>query len=52
VLLLASGASRSVAETRYNVQRWTDMPHGGHFPALEQPQLWLDDVRAFFHDRR
>jgi hypothetical protein len=26
------------------------MPHGGHFPALEQPQLWLDDVRAFFHD--
>ena len=46
------GASRSVAEARYNVARWTDMPHGGHFPALEQPQLWLDDVRAFFHDRR
>jgi pimeloyl-ACP methyl ester carboxylesterase len=44
--------SRSAAETRYNVARWTDMPRGGHFPALEQPQLWIDDVRAFFHERR
>jgi len=47
-----SGLSRSGAEMRYNVVRWTDMPHGGHFPALEQPQLWIDDVRAFFHDHR
>lgn len=23
------------------------MPRGGHFAALEQPDLWLDDVRAF-----
>jgi pimeloyl-ACP methyl ester carboxylesterase len=48
----AFGVLRSDAETRYNVVRWTDMPRGGHFPALEQPQLWVDDVRAFFHDRR
>jgi pimeloyl-ACP methyl ester carboxylesterase len=48
----ASGSVRSGAEARYNVVRWTDMPHGGHFPALEQPNLWVDDVRAFFHDRR
>ncbi len=46
------GLSRSAAEARYNVARWTDMPRGGHFPALEQPQLWIDDVRAFFHDHR
>ena len=46
------GLSRTAAEARYNVERWTDMPHGGHFPALEQPQLWIDDVRAFFHNRR
>jgi epoxide hydrolase len=24
------------------------MPHGGHFPAFEQPKLWLGDIRAFF----
>ena len=47
-----SGAGRSGAEARYNVLRWTDMSRGGHFPALEEPKLWVDDVRAFFHDRR
>jgi len=47
-----SGVGRSGAETRYNVLRWTDMPRGGHFPAFEEPKLWVDDVRAFFHDRR
>jgi microsomal epoxide hydrolase len=31
-----------------NVVRWTEMPRGGHFAALEQPALLLDDVRAFF----
>lgn len=40
--------ARRAAERRYNVVRWTDMPRGGHFPALEQPDLWLNDVRAFF----
>ncbi len=46
------GGSRAGAETRYNVVRWTDMPRGGHFPAFEQPQLWVDDVRAFFRGLR
>ncbi|MBL9153116.1 MAG: alpha/beta fold hydrolase [Verrucomicrobiales bacterium] len=27
---------------------WTDMPRGGHFAALEQPELLLEDVRTFF----
>ncbi len=27
---------------------WTEMPRGGHFAALEQPQLLVDDVRVFF----
>jgi epoxide hydrolase len=43
---------RSGAEARYNIVRWTDMPRGGHFPAFEQPQLWVDDVRAFFRPLR
>jgi pimeloyl-ACP methyl ester carboxylesterase len=30
------------------VDKWTDMPRGGHFAALEQPDLLLEEVRAFF----
>ncbi len=44
--------ARQAADGRYNIVRWTDMPRGGHFPALEAPGLWLDDVRAFFADLR
>jgi epoxide hydrolase len=39
-------------EGRYNITRWTEMPMGGHFAALEQPQLLVADVRAFFRDLR
>ncbi len=39
---------RSWADQRYNIVRWTDMPRGGHFAALEQPELLVDDVRSFF----
>ncbi|MGI4857785.1 MAG: epoxide hydrolase family protein [Janthinobacterium lividum] len=38
---------RSQAEKTYDVVRWTDMPAGGHFAALEEPARWLADVRAF-----
>jgi len=31
---------------------WTEMPRGGHFAALEQPKLLVDDVRAFFRKVR
>jgi hypothetical protein len=34
------------------VAHWTEMPRGGHFAALEQPQLLVDDVRAFFRTVR
>ena len=43
---------RRWAEARYNITRWTVMPKGGHFAALEQPQALVDDVRAFFRDLR
>jgi len=32
----------------YNVVQRTEMPKGGHFAALEQPDLLLDDMRKFF----
>ena len=30
----------------------TEMPHGGHFAALETPELLAKDVRKFFHTVR
>lgn len=39
-------------EAQYNVQQFTDMPRGGHFAAMEEPQLLVDDVRKFFRGRR
>lgn len=41
-------APREFAERHFNVQRWTTMPRGGHFAALEEPQLLADDLRQFF----
>jgi pimeloyl-ACP methyl ester carboxylesterase len=43
---------RSWVERRYNVTHWADMPRGGHFAAMEQPELFVDDVRAFFRSVR
>ena len=45
-------APREWAERAYNVQHWTDMPAGGHFAAMEQPALLVEDVRAFFRGLR
>jgi pimeloyl-ACP methyl ester carboxylesterase len=38
---------RSFAERAYNIVRWTDMPRGGHFAAMEEPDLYVDEVRAW-----
>jgi len=40
-------APRSYVERIYNIQRWTEMPKGGHFAALEQPDLLIKDIRDF-----
>jgi epoxide hydrolase len=39
---------REWCEPIYNIKRFTKMPRGGHFAAFEQPELFVDDVRAFF----
>ncbi len=38
---------RSYVERLYNVTHWTEMPRGGHFAAMEQPELLIEDIRAF-----
>ncbi len=43
---------REWAERFFNVQRWTEMPRGGHFGALEEPELLAGELRAFFRGLR
>jgi pimeloyl-ACP methyl ester carboxylesterase len=40
-------APREFAERFFDLRRWTEMPRGGHFTAMEEPELFADDVRAF-----
>lgn len=40
-------APREWLEDLYTIERWTEFPNGGHFPALENPQAFLVDLRAF-----
>ena len=46
---------RAAAEANYNLVSWSEMPRGGHFAALEVPDLLAEEIRAFFrplrHDR-
>jgi epoxide hydrolase len=39
---------RPWVERAYNITHWVEMPRGGHFAAMEQPALFVDDVRSFF----
>ena len=38
---------RSWCERTYNLVHWTDMPRGGHFAAMEAPDLFVQDLREF-----
>lgn len=39
---------RAWAEAAYDLRHWTVMDRGGHFAALEEPELYLNDLRTFF----
>jgi microsomal epoxide hydrolase len=43
---------RAWAEHRFNITRWTRMESGGHFAAMEEPEVLVDDIRAFFRTVR
>jgi pimeloyl-ACP methyl ester carboxylesterase len=45
-------APRVWLEPRMNLVHWTEMPRGGHFAALEEPELLVEDVRTFFRGLR
>lgn len=43
---------RHKAELTENIVRWTEFDRGGHFAAMEEPDLLVDDIRAFFRQLR
>jgi epoxide hydrolase len=45
-------ALRHIADRTNNIVRWTEYDRGGHFAAMEEPDLVVDDIRAFFREIR
>jgi pimeloyl-ACP methyl ester carboxylesterase len=45
-------AIRRYAEQSNRIVHWSEFDRGGHFAALEAPDLFVDDVRAFFRTLR
>ena len=43
---------RAGVERTFDLRRWTETPVGGHFPALEIPEVFVDELRAFFRPLR
>ena len=43
---------RRWAEASYNITHWTEAPSGGHFAAMEQPDVLVGDLREFFRPLR
>ena len=43
---------RSRVERTFNLRRWTVMPAGGHFPAMEVPEALARDICTFFRELR
>jgi microsomal epoxide hydrolase len=44
---VAKPQRENVAE-RFNLVHWTELPRGGHFAAMEEPEFFAQDVRTFF----
>ncbi|WP_062205547.1 epoxide hydrolase family protein [Streptomyces sp. NBRC 109706] len=42
-------AVRPLVERRYDVRHWSEFDRGGHFAAMEVPDLLAQDIRTFFH---
>jgi pimeloyl-ACP methyl ester carboxylesterase len=43
---------RSAVARKVDLRQWTTMPRGGHFAAMEQPELLVEDIRKFFRGLR
>jgi pimeloyl-ACP methyl ester carboxylesterase len=45
-------AMRHILEREHNLTQWSEFDRGGHFAALEAPDLLVGDIRTFFRSLR
>jgi epoxide hydrolase len=43
---------RQMVDPEEKMEHWTNFDEGGHFPAMEAPDLLIEDARAFFRGLR
>jgi pimeloyl-ACP methyl ester carboxylesterase len=48
----ADSTIRSLMDPTGRIERWSEFDRGGHFPAMEVPDLLVSDLRAFFRPHR
>jgi epoxide hydrolase len=44
--------TRRLMDPEGKIAHWSEFDRGGHFPAMEQPDLLVGDIRKFFRDKR
>jgi hypothetical protein len=48
----ADSTIRSVIDPEGTIEHWSEFDCGGHFPAMETPDLLANDLRDFFRRQR
>jgi epoxide hydrolase len=48
----ADPIARQLMDPEHNIAHWSEYERGGHFPAMEVPELLIDDLRTFFSQLR
>jgi hypothetical protein len=48
----ADPIARRLTDPEHKIKHWSEFERGGHFPAMEVPDLLVGDLRKFFHDLR
>jgi pimeloyl-ACP methyl ester carboxylesterase len=48
----SSPVVRRIMDPEEKIAHWSEFAEGGHFAALEEPELLVNDIRAFFRDLR
>jgi epoxide hydrolase len=48
----ARSGARALHDPEHRLPHWSDFSSGGHFPAMEVPDLLVGDLRTFFRERR
>lgn len=51
-MFAADTTIRSLMDPAGQISHWSEYDRGSHFPAMEVPDLLVEDIRAFFRSLR